>query len=172
MKEVWKPIKGFEGLYEVSSIGRVRSLNYRQTGKSKELAFEEVGGYLRVSLSKKGEARFRPLVHRLVAEAFLPNLNEYPQVNHIDEDRANNYVNNLEWCSAKYNINHGTAIQRRSKPIEAVDPASGEIIYSFHSSKEAGRNGFDGSHIISCCKGKRKTHKGLVWRYKEDSYEN
>lgn len=167
--EVWRPIKGFEGRYEVSNLGKVRSLNYKRTGKIKEMSLVPDGReYLQVALSKDGSpVKYR--VNRLVALAFIPNPNELPQVNHIDEDKTNNHVTNLEWCSAKYNTNHGTRTARcsdaLSKAVEAFDLESGSVIHRFKSTREAGRAGFSSGNISSCCNQVRKSHKGLGWRY-------
>ncbi len=170
--EIWLPVKGFEGLYEVSSFGRVRSLNYKNTGQTKVLSsFENKHGYLQVVLWKKGKEKlFR--IHRLVAEAFIPNLFGYPQVNHIDEDKTNNHIDNLEWCDNKYNSNHGTRNKRiakkLSKPVLQFTK-TGEFVKEWSSTNEAGRNGFTQVSIASCCRGKLKSHKGFIWQYKEIS---
>nr|DAH80889.1 MAG TPA: homing endonuclease [Caudoviricetes sp.] len=167
--EVWRPIKGFEGRYEVSNLGKVRSLNYKRTGKIKEMSLVPDGReYLQVALSKDGSpVKYR--VNRLVAIAFIPNPNELPQVNHIDEDKTNNHVTNLEWCSAKYNTNHGTRTARcsdaLSQAVEAFDLESGSVIHRFKSTREAGRAGFSSGNISSCCNQVRKSHKGLGWSY-------
>ena len=116
--EIWRPIAGYEGLYEVSDQGRVRSLWF---GKSKILMPMKVGhGYHQVKLYKDSNSK-NMYVHRLVAEAFIPNPQALPQINHIDENKLNNAASNLEWCTASYNINYGThnrrvgeAIRRRS----------------------------------------------------------
>lgn len=110
--EIWKSIKGFEGRYEISSLGRVRSLSRLKVGKSNcsfiteekilSLSFNK-DGYKKCSLHKDGR-RFTYQIHRLVAEAFIPNINNLPQVNHKDWDRTNNRVENLEWCTYKYNL--------------------------------------------------------------------
>ena len=102
--EEWKDIKGYEGIYQISNKGRVKSLHY---GKEKILSGTPIkGGYLFINLSKNGKTK--PFyIHRLVAQAFLPNPDNLPDVNHKDEDKTNNYVENLEWCSRKYNINYG-----------------------------------------------------------------
>lgn len=121
-QEIWKPIKGFEGLYEVSNLGRVKALtrtirskrNYVRTHKGVMLRQQiECNGYYRVRLSKNSKA-FRFVTHRLVAIAFIPNPHNYPQINHKDENKLNNHVDNLEWCTPKYNINYGTGIKRRA----------------------------------------------------------
>lgn len=104
MIEEWRPVPGYEGLYEVSSYGRVRNSKTYRILKA-WITF----GYLMVELS--GRKRF--YVHRLVAETFIPNIEKLPQVNHKDEDKTNNRVDNLEWCTAKYNINYGSRTERQ-----------------------------------------------------------
>lgn len=114
MVEVWKEINDYEGLYEVSSLGRVRSLDRYVSytngqihlHKGKVLRPGVCNGYLQVVLCKNGEVK-HPLVHRLVAEAFIPNPDNLPQVNHKDENPSNNTIDNLEWCTSLYNINYG-----------------------------------------------------------------
>ena len=114
-EEIWIPVVGYEGLYEVSSYGRVRSLdrydsrNHFRKGKLMNFIYE--GEYLKVDFSKNGINK-RYVVHRLVAKAFIPNPDNLPQINHKDEDKTNNRVDNLEWCDAKYNINYGTRQER------------------------------------------------------------
>ena len=108
----WKDIPGYEGLYQVSNIGEIKSLNYKQTHKPHLLSqAKDRDGYFRVVLVKDKQ-RKNKLVHRLVAEAFIPNPNNLPQVNHKDEQAGNNIVTNLEWCTAKYNVNYGTRNKR------------------------------------------------------------
>ena len=123
MKELWKDIEGYEGLYQVSSLGAIRSLDryrnrpsksgnmYIQRYKGKVLKQTLNDGYFTIYLHKDGVNKFYS-VHRLVAKAFIPNPNNLPQVNHKDENKQNNCVENLEWCTAKYNVNYGTAIER------------------------------------------------------------
>ena len=120
-EEIWRPVVGYEGLYEVSSYGRVRSLDRYVKGKSESYRLIKgkvlsgsitKDGYVRCLIKVNGVGRSY-FVHRLVAEAFIPNPDNLPQVNHKDEDKTNNNVDNLEWCDAKYNNNYGTAIERR-----------------------------------------------------------
>lgn len=119
MKEVWKQIKEFEGLYEVSNLGNVRSVdrfvNHSKGGKSlkkgKILKPSIGNGYLAVILSKNN-ILVRKNIHRLVAEAFIPNPYNLKQINHKDENKLNNIFTNLEWCDCKYNINYGSALNR------------------------------------------------------------
>ena len=106
--EEWKYIEGYEGLYQVSNYGRVRSLFYRKKNQVQLLKLRKVTkGYLQVALWKNRK-RKDFMVHKLVAEAFIPNPNNYPQINHKDEDKTNNCVENLEWCTNEYNHNYGT----------------------------------------------------------------
>lgn len=119
MKEIWKDIVNLEGLYQVSNLGRVRSLDhFRKNGagiylqKGKILSPQNANGYCFVRLSKNGKTR-QYLIHRLVAQAFISNLEQYDEINHKDENKQNNHVSNLEWCTHKYNINYGTGNERR-----------------------------------------------------------
>ena len=123
MNEIWKDIKGYEGWYQVSSQGRVRSLdrfiNCTHNGKRKVSGRVLVGsnagrGYVMVILTKNSKQTYK-YVHRLVAEAFIPNPDNLPQVNHKDENKTNNCVDNLEWCDNLYNINYGTVRERITK---------------------------------------------------------
>ena len=111
MEEIWKDIKGYEGKYQVSNLGRVKSLNYRRTGKEGFIKmYDNKNGYLYVNLNGKFCR-----VHRLVADTFIENPNKLTDVNHIDENKYNNCVNNLEWMSHKDNVNYGNCINKRRK---------------------------------------------------------
>lgn len=113
-KEKWKNIQGYEE-YQVSNTGKVRSLDYRSTSNVEELKLNtNIYGYKVVTLCKEGKPKHYS-VHRLVAEAFIPNPNNYPIVNHKDENPSNNKADNLEWCTQEYNVNYGTALERRSE---------------------------------------------------------
>ena len=171
MIEIWLPvpIKEYSKDYEVSNFGNVRSLNYRGNGQTKILKpGKHTRGYLCVVFYKNGKKRIF-YIHRLVAEAFIPNLLELPQVNHIDENKTNNRVENLEWCDSKFNCNHGTRNERsaksRSKPVLQLTK-TGELVREWPSTKEAGRNGYSQWNICSCCSGKLKSYKGFIWKYK------
>lgn len=114
-KQCWNDIPGYEGLYQVSNTGRVRSLNYKRTGKTKALKqCTDKDGYKKVVLCKDGKYKTY-YIHRLVALAFIPNPDNLPEVNHKDEDKTNNYYKNLEWCTRKYNNNYGTRNKKISK---------------------------------------------------------
>ena len=167
-EEIWCPIKGYEGLYEVSDQGRVKSLKF---GKGKILKpFRNKGGYLRVGLCKNGEMK-QCFVHRLVAKTFIPNPDNLPEVNHKDEDKENNSVQNLEWCTDKYNTNYGTRTQRQaeklSKPVLQLTK-SGVFVREWKSTRDVERNlGFNHGNISLYCNGKRKSSNGFVWKFKD-----
>ena len=176
--EIWKTAiyddVVYEGLYQVSNLGNILSLNYRNTGRAELMnPWEDKDGYLKIGLRKNRKTDFI-LVHRLVAQTFLPNPDNLPQVNHKDENKANNRVENLEWCDGKYNHNYGTINQRSSKantngklskPVLQLS-LTGELIREYPSANECGRNGFERSGVIRCCNGKQKTHRGFKFIYK------
>lgn len=176
-KEIWKPIRGYEGLYEVSNLGRVRRLwpisgHYRML---KTFLRTHALGYSAVNLSKYGEMKMFS-VHRLVAEAFIPNPFGFPQVNHKDENPRNNNVENLEWCDQNYNVNYGTGNSRRSisrrnhpnvsYPIGQYDK-EGNLIATYPSISEAERaTGISKVSIRLCAEGihiKRKRRDGTIY---------
>ena len=161
MNEILKDVVGYEGLYVVSNQGNIYSLNYNRTGKVVKLKPGiDKDGYLDVVLCKNGEHK-QYRIHRLVAEAFIPNPLGFPQVNHINEIKSDNRAENLEWCSAQYNIDYS-----KSKQVEQYD-LSGNLINVWKSTHEIQRQlGFNNSHISSCCRGKYKTMYGFIWKYK------
>ena len=172
-EEIWCTIKGYEGMYEVSDQGRVRSLKF---GKERILRPGMDGcGYLQVGLWKNGDRNVF-LVHRLVAQSFIPNPDNLPEVNHRDENKENNFVQNLEWCSDKYNTNYGTRNQRvsekntngkLSKPVLQFTK-DGELVGEWKSMMDVQRNlGYANQHISSCCKGKLKSAYGFIWKFKD-----
>lgn len=171
-KEYWKPVVGYEGLYEVSNFGRVKSLKF---GKERILKQKIRGGYYSVGLSKNGIVKTYQ-VHRLVAEAFIDNTDNLPQVNHKDENKLNNSVDNLEWCDAQYNCNYGTRTERLSKSqingkrskIVIQYNLDGTFVREWPSTMECERNGYKNTGISKCCNGKRKTAKGFIWAYKNE----
>lgn len=178
MKEEWKTAvydgEIYEGLYKVSNLGRILSLNYRNTGKADLMTPVEMpNGYLKVELWKNGKYK-TCLIHRLVAETFLENPENLPEVNHKDEDKTNNRVDNIEWKSHRGNINHGTRNERTAKAntngklSKRVLQLSldGDLIREWPSIAECGRNGFNQGNICACCNGKRKSAYGYIWMYK------
>lgn len=169
MERIWLPVKDYEGLYEVSNLGEVKSLNYNHTGKEKLLKpSKNSEGYLYVKLYKNGIKK--PIrVNRLVYSAFVDEIPPKWDINHLDENKENNHLENLEACSHGDNVRWGTGIARstaaKSKAVEALDKITGKVVYVFPSTAEAGRQGFCHGHISECCNGERKSHKGFIWRY-------
>ena len=168
--EEWREVKGYEGLYEVSNLGRVKSL-MDCNGQARTLVLKVQKhrcGYQLVFLCKDGKMKGF-VVHRLVATTFIPNPDGLPCVNHIDEDKTNNRADNLEWCTAKYNINYGTCIKRRAeKQGKRVYQytKSGSFVRSYPSTHEAERQtGIGNSHISACARGKHKTARGYIWSF-------
>ena len=168
MNEIWKNIENYEGLYQVSNLGQVRSL---KSGETKNLKPGNNGrGYLFVILYKDGKMK-RLYLHRLVAKAFIPNPLGYPVINHKDENPSNNHVSNLEWCSVRYNTCYGTSLKRiaakLSKPVLQYDKQN-NFLRRWPSTMEVERKlGFHQAGICACSNGKCKTAYGFVWRYEK-----
>lgn len=167
--EIWKDIKGYEGLYQVSNYGNVKSL---RSGKNLSLAYDSKK-YLTAHLCVNGKGK-RIRVHRLVALSFVPNLSGFSQVNHIDENKENNNYKNLEWCNNKYNSNHGT----RNKRISNSRKQQCKKIYQFSLNGDFIKEWENIYEIISalkiqkssiyrCCEGIYKQAGGYVWKYKK-----
>ena len=159
--EQWKSVEGYEGLYEVSDQGRVRSLGNNKSRKEKILKQQKnKGGYLKVSLCKDGH--LKPLfVHRIVAKAFIPNPNNLETVNHKDEVKSNNAATNLEWMTQGDNV-----IYSQARQVQMFDKKTGELLSTFPSTREAWRvTGINQSSISECCRGKLKSAGGYKWRY-------
>jgi hypothetical protein len=191
--ESWRPIRGFESRYFISNYGRVKRLMYIQ---------RHIGGWdipmpemiMRTSNARNGYAKVTlcldwkiktPQVHRLVAEAFIPNNNKYPQINHKDEDKWNNRADNLEWCTAKYNMHYGKRLAKQVETFRENGKRShsvlqfsrdGNFIKEHRSIREAAREmcpkavngGYASRNIKSCCKGITKTAYNYIWRYKNE----
>lgn len=170
MIEIWKDVPGYEGLYKVSNLGNVLSLNYRRTRKAKLLKLlKRANGYCYVELSKNGVTR-KINVHCLVAKVFVPNPNNYPIINHKDENPSNNCFDNLEWCSYSYNTNYGTANEKRSQKQSkrvACYTKNGELIKIYNSIIETTKDGFKDSAVSASCKQRygRKYHHGYIFKY-------
>lgn len=154
MQEIWKDIPNYEGLYQVSNLGRVKVLDrYVNSGiknnnkvkrKSRILKQHNKQGYFEVTLIANNKRKYYK-VHRLVAQAFIPNPNNYQQVNHKDENKLNNCVDNLEWCDAKYNCNYGLRNDKIHKNTRSTHirinqyDLSGNFIRTYNSYNEASR---------------------------------
>ena len=174
----WRDVPGFEGHYQVSSTGEVRGVerlmkpakgHKPRIKKSVKLKLVDHKGYLQVRLYKNGK-RYSYLVHRLIAETFLPNDDPTKEVNHINECKSDNRVCNLEWISHIENINHGTAILRRAitRGTKVIQLSKdGNVLNEFYSIRDAQRNtGIPNQHISACVNGKRKTAGGYIWMKK------
>lgn len=174
--EIWKDIKGFEGLYQVSNMGAVKSVdrviiekNNRKVNRKGKLLKEgrETCGYSFVSLNYCGVRKYAR-VHRLVAEAFLDNPYNKPQINHIDGNKQNNKVTNLEYCTKSENMFHAYKMGLRNRvfPVEMLDKETGEAIKRFSSTAEAVRYLGCTTHsaINNCLHGRNKTAYGYKWR--------
>lgn len=198
--EIWKDIKGYEGLYQVSNLGRVKSLErYKKTKYESFSLFKEIikkqqtneKGYLKVTLANN-KRRKTFFVHRLVAEAFLLNPNNLPQINHKDENKQNNLIwvnedgsidynkSNLEWCTNEYNCNYGSHKNNIShklkrhpsicKRLIQLTP-NDELVSWWSSASDASEQlNIHKSCISECCKGKQLTAGGFKWGY-ADNYE-
>src|SRR5574343_113707 len=179
-KELWLPVVGYAGLYEVSNFGNVRSLGkliphskgngYTRISYGQLLSTQVAkrGGYITVTLKHNG-IRKNAKVHRLVADAFLPNLNNLPVVNHKDFDRTNNRVENLEWCDAKYNCNYSKGRRQNTRGINGRKISAynmlGEFIGTYSSIREAARDlNVFGQNICAVLSGKNKWCKGYTFK--------
>ena len=181
--ETWRPVRDFEGLYEVSNLARVRSLERQMTKIRKSATyylyrirekimsqFKAKNGYFVVRLYKEGRC-FHKLIHRLVAEAFVPNPDNLPEVNHKDECKTNNLPSNLEWCDHQYNLTYGGRLERVSdsnskKPIEQLT-LDGQHVAYYKGRKDAEHKSggkFQAATIQAVLSGRRKTAYGYLWR--------
>lgn len=160
--ETWATIKGYEEFYQISTLGRVWSKHTK-----KYLKPFCIRGYQHVSLSLNGKI-VKKKVHRLVAEAFLDNPLNKETVNHLNENKLDNQLINLEWATSRENTMYGTGQKRsglaRRKMVESYNPENGERKV-YNGVVDAVARGYNRTAVQGCCRGERKTHKGLVWRY-------
>lgn len=196
MKEIWKDIQGYEGLYQISSIGRVRSLNrinhfegknqikkYQcgQLLKGKVLKYKYVHGYTNVTLYTEKYKHKQYQVHRLVAQAFIPNPNNYPVINHINSIRDDNRVENLEWCTYSHNNREAFRVGFNYKKMDGNNPCarkitqydlSGKFVKTWESIATACRSlNIARTSITECLSGKRKTAYKSIWKYADEDTE-
>ena len=194
MEEIWKDIKCYECLYQVSNLGQIKRISRKKFGRGakgntvERILKQEIcnSGYLRVTLYCGGTAK-RYLVHRIVGTAFAPNPDNFPEINHKDENKLNNTAENLEWCTSKYNSNYGTAKERAlknrdiAKQVENTDykaiakktskrvkqlSQDGSLIRVWKSQIQASRElGVSQGGISNCCVGRKETAGGYRWEY-------
>lgn len=175
--EIWKDVKGFEGLYMVSNYGRIKSIDhYVKCNSGRRLVRGKIlkpcdrgNGYPFVTMGKGGK-QYNVSIHRAVALAFIPNPDNLPEVNHKDTNPSNFDVNNLEWCDRTYNNNYAKrafkAAQKKKKRIVQLD--GDNIIKIWDSLSEIQKNmGFSAGNISYCCSGKRSTANGFSWKFEE-----
>lgn len=170
MNEEWRDIKGFEGAYQVSNLGRIKRIaSSRRYSSEHIMSPHKVGnGYYSVSLTYKGKKKMLK-IHRVVAEAFIPNPNNYPEINHKDENPLNNTVDNLEWCTHLYNSRYGTRGHRigqsHNKPVVQCS-LIGTFIRRWDSITDITKAyGYEQSNICKCLTGKYSQSYGYVWKY-------
>lgn len=177
--ELWKKVEGYES-YEISNTGKVLTHNWMNRGITKVMCPSKYRGYFQVNLWKNGKQKCMR-VHRLVADAFIPNPDNLKEINHIDGNKENNHVSNLEWCTREHNLKHSTenmlninfikGLKRHaesiSKPIVAIEKKTG-MTYEFVSIQEAARMLMvPATKVCACAKGRIKSANGYIFRYKE-----
>lgn len=188
MDEIYKDIEGYEGLYQISNLGNVKSLVDNNGVAREKILKPAISNGYKIVMLYRNKTRKTYTVHRLVAQAFLENPNNLPMINHKDECKTNNVVTNIEWCNAKYNSNYGTRNERianntnRSKAISKSMTNNkkisksvcafkdGKLVMTFPSTNEARRNGFSQGAISDCCRNcfnrpSNNVYKGYTWRY-------
>ena len=171
---MWRDIKGFEGLYQVSNYGRVRSLGCFSKGRNNCLRFVKGrilsqikhGSHFHVLLSKNKDKKWFE-VHQLVAQAFISNPNNYEIVHHKNHQPDDNRVENLMWVSKEEHIAiHSNKRAKRAKRVDQIDPISGEVLHQWTYVKEITRElGYRRENIYKCCRNKYKTYKKYIWKY-------
>ena len=183
-KEIWKDIFGYEGKYQASTLGRIKTLKDNHGNDREKILkpYKNNNGYLQVYLYKNGNKKSY-LVHRLVIESFMgkPLDKDYYSINHLDENKTNNNINNLQYCTHKYNCNYGTRNERATKSITnnikkaktviGINKINGYIV-EYQSTREVERClGINQTSISRCCNGKQKSAGGYRWFYKDVEVE-
>lgn len=181
MEEIWKDIPGYEGIYKISNLGKIKALRI-WTGRmyiKREVLLKPTiarNGYYRITLSNNKKVKYVNM-HRLIAETFIPNPNNYSYINHIDGNKQNNNINNLEWCTQSHNIKEAVRIGLRKTKTRGESPnsrkvnqydLSGNLIKEWNSMVEINEElGFDYTCISRCCSGIYKKSYGFIWKYRE-----
>lgn len=182
MNEIWKDIPGYDGLYKISNLGNIQSIQFNHSNMTKPLKFYDKSGYNRVTLYNKNGHR-KVLIHRIVATVFIPNPSNKPIVNHKDGNKLNNCVDNLEWVTHKENVNHAINNNLRpkinckcprytgkenpqSKPLLQLT-MDGKVVKEWENSVIASKElNYSFASIRRCARGERNTYKGYKWAYK------
>lgn len=172
IQEEWRPVVGYEGRYEVSNLGGVRSLDMLVYHKESKTYHRIKGRTLKICLDGKGYPFValgrgksnQKRVHRLVAEAFIPNPDEKQFVDHINTVRTDNRLENLRWVTASENICNPLSLAKRTRPVAQIDPATGKILEVWPSISSVER-AFKTKNVSACCRGVYKTVKGFIWRH-------
>lgn len=164
--EIWKDVVGYEGKYQVSSFGNVRSMSYNRKGIIKELLKKDNGrGYLYVCFIKNGKHKWE-YIHRLVASSFINKNIEKMEINHIDFNRYNNNLSNLEITTRQQNYDHS---RERMSSFKSRKPVgmflNGVLIKKYNSISETKKDGYNIGKVCQCCRGSRKTHHNFIWKY-------
>ena len=194
MQEIWKPVKDYENLYLVSNLGKVKSLD--RITRNNHATFIKKGRILKNNINnkgyeylylKRGKESKKIYVHRLVAETFIPNPNNKKEVNHIDCNPLNNNVSNLEWVTHKENMGYMAKLGRSNKnrvwlnkiiqsnskhwkSVVQINKITGKIIKIYPNLNSVKQEGYRASDVCNCCKGRRYTAGGYIWRYANDRH--
>ena len=168
MIELWKPVLGYEGFYEISNLGQIKSLVKKQKKIIKNC--ENGAGYFVVTLCRNGKRRMAS-IHRLVAEAFIPNPKNLPQINHKDGVKTNNLIENIEWCTAKENMNHAwdtglNSVEKLGTTKKVAQIKNGKTIKVWESLSSASRElGIIRTSISNCCCHRSMSAGGFCWKF-------